>query len=53
MVMVMTGGEINQRIFYSLNEVYSQEQLSAAAAAITTAAQRVAAGHSLRNPPKT
>ncbi len=38
MVMVMTGGEINQRIF-SLNEVYSQEQLSAAAAAITTAAQ--------------
>lgn len=38
MVMVMTGGEINQRIF-TLNEVYTQEQLSEAAADITGAAQ--------------
>jgi heat-inducible transcriptional repressor len=40
MVMVMAGGEIHQKIF-SLNESYSQEQLSIAADAITQAGQGV------------
>ncbi len=49
MVMVMTGGEINQRIF-TLNEIYTQEQLSTAAAAITSAAQglRLDSLHNIR-----
>ncbi|MEI8131555.1 MAG: heat-inducible transcriptional repressor HrcA [Leptolinea sp.] len=38
MVMVMVGGEINQRIL-TLDELVSQEQLSNAAAVITQAAQ--------------
>jgi heat-inducible transcriptional repressor len=38
MVMVMVGGEINQRIL-TLEEPVSQEQLSSAAAAITQSAQ--------------
>jgi heat-inducible transcriptional repressor len=38
MVMVMAGGEIQQKIF-SLNETYSQEQLSGVASIITQKAQ--------------
>ncbi|NLF49739.1 MAG: heat-inducible transcription repressor HrcA [Leptolinea sp.] len=38
MVMVMTGGEVHQKIF-SLNDAFSQEQLSSAAEAITQAGQ--------------
>ncbi len=38
MVMVMAGGEIQQKIF-TLNETFNQEQLSEAAAAITQSAQ--------------
>jgi len=38
MIMVMAGGEVHQK-FFSMNEVYSQEQLSTTAAAITQAAK--------------
>jgi heat-inducible transcriptional repressor len=41
MVMVMAGGEIHQRIF-TLNDAYTQEQLSAIAAAITATGQGLA-----------
>jgi heat-inducible transcriptional repressor len=43
MVMVMAGGEIHQRIF-TLNDTYTQEQLSGIAAAINSNAQGLSLG---------
>jgi len=43
MVMVMAGGEIHQRIF-TLNDTYTQEQLSGIAAAINSTAQGLSLG---------